>query len=441
MKSKLIIVEKNQVALLYNKHTIINFITEHRIYNVHDIYLGKISRILPSIEAAFITLNESSKNGFIHLENIKLLKKDKTHMSTREVKPRSNDTVIVQIIKEPTGNKGPSLNGDINLMGKYCALQPLKSKAILKIRTERNKSYLRAIESILKPHGMRLSLKSSFKYGDAQFLMKEIKILKTYWKKILRKSKKLNSPYLLSRKKNFIIKVLEYIYQEDFDHVAIDSAEGASKLKTIFNTLYTGYKKSIKIEFYKTNLFLINYYSLDLVIAHILKPRVNLAHGGYIVIEKTEALTTIDVNSGSFTNLNNARETILWTNYCAAIEILKQIKLRNLGGIIVIDFIDSNNQEDQMKILVYLTKLMKNDRVFCNVVQVSELGLVEIIRTRQGQNVYDAFSRRCNSCDGLGYCLKTLVKKNEKKSSLLVNLTPSFSCNFIQSLKFLCNLI
>ena len=152
-----------------------------------------------------------------------------------------------------------------------------------------------------------------------------------------------------------------------------------------------------------------------------MKPRVNLCRGGYIIIEKTEALTTVDVNSGSFTNLQNSRQTSLWVNYSAIHEIIKQIRLRNIGGIIVIDFIDCNNQQDQMKLLRYMSKLMVKDYVRCRIIQMSELGLVELTRSRQGQSVYDAFSRKCNTCNGLGYLTFNLNKQRNINYELLLD--------------------
>jgi ribonuclease E len=164
-----------------------------------------------------------------------------------------------------------------------------------------------------------------------------------------------------------------------------------------------------------------------------MKPRVNLRKGGYIIIEKTEALTTIDVNSGSFRYPSNSRETSLWVNYIAAYEIAKQIKLRNLGGIIIIDFIDCTNQEDQMQILRYMSKLIKKDWIQCNIIQMSELGLVEITRARQGQSIYDAFTRKCNVCNGLGYLSLNLYKKSFLTYELLLELIPSFRNKFFKT--------
>ena len=135
-------------------------------------------------------------------------------------------------------------------------------------------------------------------------------------------------------------------------------------------------------------------------------------------------MTTIDINSGSFTTLSNSRETSLWINYSATHEILKQLKLRNIGGIIIIDFIDSTNQTDQMQILQYMSRLMKKDSLRCTIIQMSELGLVEIIRTRYGQSIYDAFTRRCNMCNGLGYLPSGINKEKELRYELSLDLNP-----------------
>lgn len=424
MVSKLIVIEENQIALTYFGSKLTNLITEHKIYNINDIYLGKISSVLPSLEAAFITLNPAAKNGFMHLGDVRHSKKQ---VFTSNLK--RNDTVLVQITKEPTGTKGPTVTGDINLIGKSCAILPFSEGISIprKLENDTDKDYLRAIGCILKPDGMGIAIRSKCIKTTTKHLLKEIQILKHRWFQIIKKSKEKTAPCLLSNKKSFIIKVLGILHKGRFDHIVIDSYEGATKIKRIIAKLYKLQNKPVIINFYKNSYTLLNHHCLDLVVAQIIQPRVDLLQGGHIVIEKTEALTTIDVNSGSFTHLSNPRETILWTNYAAAYEILRQIKLRNIGGIIIIDFIDSSNQEDQMKILLYLHKLMKHDNVSSTIIQISELGLVEITRTRQGQNVYDAFSRKCNVCNGLGYNVKKLQPNSIKKYELLIELLPDLS--------------
>jgi ribonuclease E len=147
---------------------------------------------------------------------------------------------------------------------------------------------------------------------------------------------------------------------------------------------------------------------LDLAIHSFLQPRINLKSGGSIIIEKTEALTAIDINTGSFKDLKNSRATLLWINCEAAIEIVKQLKLRNLGGIIVIDFIDMIYKKDQMILLNHLNKLLKADWGKPKLIQLSEIGLVELTRKREGQNIYDIFGQKCEQCSGLGQSIRFL---------------------------------
>jgi ribonuclease E len=435
MIHKLIIVEKSHIALIYSGEKLTGLIMEHKVYSINDIYLGKVSSLLPSVDAAFIVLNPAEKNGFAHLKNSKILKKEINNCKSNKT-ININSAILTQITREPVGTKGPSVTCDLTLTGKYVAFFPLsKSINITKKHTdEKDREYLRALGYLLiDPKQTGILIKPEAISANVDFLLKEISILKHKWIKILKNSKEMNPPSLISKRKRFINKIFEQYSGVYFDHISIDSYEGALKIKKILLKSYTYNKyKNIQIEFHKNSSDLIKHHLIDILVSEIMKPRVNLRKGGYIVIEKTEALTTIDVNSGSFKYLGNSRDTSLWINYVAAHEISKQIKLRNLGGIIIIDFIDCTTQEDQMKILRYMSKLIKKDWVQCNIIQMSELGLVEITRARQGQSVYDAFSRKCNVCNGLGYLALNLYKKPSVNYELLLDLLPSFHNRFLK---------
>merc|ERR1712078_97811 len=161
--------------------------------------------------------------------------------------------------------------------------------------------------------------------------------------------------------------------------------------------------KELAIELHSDSQNILEKYRVISAISEALKPRVDLPSGGYIIIEPTEALTVIDVNSGSFTRSANSRETVLWTNCEAAIEIARQLKLRNIGGVIIIDFIDMDSRRDQLQLLEHFTTAIKDDAARPQIAQLTELGLVELTRKRQGQNIYELFGRTCNCCDGLGH--------------------------------------
>jgi ribonuclease E len=401
MVYKIIIVEKSQIALIYFKNRLISLIMEHTLYRVNDIYLGKVSSVMTSLDAAFITLNPLSKNGFISFHQLK----EKLSFDCPDISINKN--ILAQISREPTGTKGPTVSCEITLLGKYMSILPFSkfTHSLKPLETENQKDYIRAMGHLLIS-SKKIGMTVDYRILDAnvQFLMKEIQVLKSRWIKITSKIRKKNNPSLISKKKVFLHKILQDHSNLNFSFIAIDSYEGALKIKNILTKMHgSKIPNPVKIEFHEYHFSLIKYYLVDILLLEIMKPKVNLCRGGYIVIEKTEALTTIDVNSGSFTNLQSSRQTSLWINYSAIHEIIKQIRLRNIGGIIVIDFIDCNNHQDQMKLLRYMSKLVLKDYVRCRIIQMSELGLVELTRSRQGQSVYDAFSRKCNTCNGLGY--------------------------------------
>ena len=427
MSYRLIVIQKSGVGLIYFQNKLLNIIMEHSLYKVNDIYLGKISTILPSLDAAFVTLNPLSKNGFISFDQ----PKDKNQSCNRLNPVKINKNIFVQITREPIGTKGPSVSCEISLIGKYLILLPFSQSISVtkKISNETDKGYVQAISNLLiNPNYIGTIAKSGIIQANVNFLIKEIKILKSKWNIILSKSLRTSRPSLLSTRKNFLNKILEDYSAINFEFIATDSYETAKNLKLTLNKIKKSQReKKTVIEFHNSELDLIKYYLIDIILTEIMKPRVNLPKGGYIIIEKTEALTTIDVNSGSFTTLHNSRQTSLWVNYSAAYEIVKQIRLRNLGGIIIVDFIDSTNQVDQMKLLHYMSRLVKKDFVKCTIVQMSELGLVEMTRTRHGQSIYDAFSRRCTMCNGLGYLSMNLGIINHNNYELILTNISRFN--------------
>lgn len=439
MNYKLILIEKSRIGLIYFNNRLISISMEHSVYKIHDIYLGKICTILPSLDAAFVLLNPLSKNGFISLDQIK--EKNKFYNKPDILKP--NKSLIVQVTREPVGTKGPSVSCHISLIGKYMVLFPFSEiiNTTKKVINETDKEYTRAISNLLADSKkIGIFVKPTVTQGNTDFLIKEIKILKSRWKKILSRSFTISKPSLLSKRKNFLNKVLEDYSTINFELIVVDSYDTAEKTKSILATVKRFHKKKdLIIQFHKTELELIKFYLIDIVFTEIMKPRVNLYRGGYIIIEKTEALTTIDVNSGSFTTLRNSKQSSLWINYSAAHEIVRQIRLRNIGGIIIIDFIDSSNHIDQMKLLYYINKLTKRDYVKCTIIQMSELGLVEITRTRHGQSVYDAFSRRCTVCNGLGYLTTNMSAVQFNNYELILTRISNFEKNISNRIRILYN--
>jgi ribonuclease E len=204
---------------------------------------------------------------------------------------------------------------------------------------------------------------------------------------------------LLNRDEDFIHRILRDHMGPDLARVVVDDPAAVSRVGSFLGAEHG----NVLVEAHDESTELLEHYKINSAIRDALKPRVDLPSGGYVIIEPTEALTVIDVNSGSFTRSANARETVLWTNVEAAIEIARQLKLRNIGGVIIIDFIDMDSRRDQLQLLEHFTTATRDDSARPQIAQLTELGLVELTRKRQGQNIYELFGRACPSCAGLGH--------------------------------------
>lgn len=430
----IVISEKTQLAALYIDGILKELKTHSTKYNIGDIYLGKLDRGLSNINAAFIKLDPIEKNGFIQLNNLIPIKfKSNPYFTLDSFK--FNESILVQIIKEPRGNKGPSLSTNIGLNGSYLILLPFGegisvSKKIYKF-TE--KQYLRGFIHLLKPVNIGILVKKEAS-GISETLLKEdfLNVLKT-WYKIQSKLKTFSNPYLITSPIDFIGNTLKNFYDVKVKRISTDSLSGSWKIyKKLISNNFKLESTTLKIEYYPNPDYFLNCLNLDFSIYSLLQSKLNLNTGGSIIIERTEALTAIDINSGSFNHLQTSRATLLWINCEAATEISRQLKLRNIGGIIVIDFIDMNYQKDQLKLLNHFNKVLQSDQGHSKIIQFSAIGLIELTRKRKGQSIYDMFSSKCFKCDGLGYKIQFLSNKATPKHIKLYETYHNYGYEFLE---------
>ena len=423
MSQQIIIAEQARIAALIKDDRVDELIVSQGQYQIEDIFLGTVENVLPGIDAAFIDIGESKKNGFIHVSDLGPLRLKKGSAGITELlEPKQK--VLVQVMKEPTGSKGPRLTGNISLPGKYIILQPFGQGVNIsrKINTETERSRLRALGVLIKPPGTGLLFRTESKDINEELLIEDLENLIKKWDNILQLNEISNPPMLISRDEDFSLKILRDYVNSSTTKVTIDNKYAVERAK---NYLVNNESNFI-IDFHNNSKddHILEKYKIIQTIQKALQPRVDLPSGGYIIIEPTEALTVIDVNSGSFTRSANSRQTVLWTNCEAAIEISRQMKLRNIGGVLIIDFIDMDSRRDQFQLLEHFTTAIKNDSAKPQIAQLTELGLVELTRKRQGQNIYELFGKTCNCCDGLGH-LQNL--DNIQKTSLETSKSPKKS--------------
>ncbi|MBE9006036.1 ribonuclease E/G [Fortiea sp. LEGE XX443] len=408
MPKQIIIAEQHQIAAVFSEDQIQELVVATGHHQIGDIYLGVVENVLPGIDAAFVNIGDPERNGFIHVTDLGPLKLKRTAAAITELLA-PQQKVLVQVMKEPTGTKGPRLTGNITLPGRYVVLMPYGRGVNLsrRIKSETERNRLRALAILIKPAGMGLLVRTEAEGKPEEAIMEDLEVLQKQWEAIQQEAQSTRAPALLNRDDDFIQRVLRDMYGADVNRIVVDSSTGLKRVKQYLQNWSGGQTpQGLLIDHHRDRSPILEYFRISAAIREALKPRVDLPSGGYIIIEPTEALTVIDVNSGSFTRSATARETVLWTNCEAATEIARQLRLRNIAGVIVVDFIDMESRRDQLHVLEHFNKALKADKARPQIAQLTELGLVELTRKRQGQNIYELFGETCPTCGGLGHVVR-----------------------------------
>lgn len=369
-------------------------------YKIGDIYCGKVDRLLPSINSAFIKLNPSNKyssTGFIYIKDLKCIKKIRSVNNTLKVHPLyqlivNRQKIITQVVKEMHFEKGPRLTTIIVLDGYYLKLLPFSNiiHVSTKIQNTISRNQLKAIGKLIVLNGMGIIFRSNAIGISPEILLRELYLLKQQWFYISKRLLIFNNIALLYKQDNFINNCIRDYYSYDTKQIFLDNVDTLSQFKFFINYWkcieLTNISMKKKINLYKNQIDFWNSTNLDIVVNNLFRNIIHLPYGGYLFLETINAMTIIDVNSGTFNSNDNTRDNLLKVNLAAAQEIVYQIIIRNIAGIILIDFIDMNIQADKELLLEYLFNLLQNDSNQSCIIQYSKLGIVEITRKRASKS-------------------------------------------------------
>jgi ribonuclease G len=379
---------------------------------VGNIYRGKVIRMLPGMQAAFVDIG-LDKAGFLYvtdiLPNVWSLDEEFEQISSHlpdyriENLLQEGQEVLVQVRRDPIGTKGPQLSTSISLLGHYLILLPFFNHIGIsrRINNEKERERLKKIVLSSKPEGYGFIVRTASEAVEGEKVIYEMKKLVDLWAEILERKKNTPLSGLVHAEMDLCLRSLRDFFEKHTKRIIVDSFD-------VYRRLIAYAKESMPhlqnaIELYQGKKCLFAKLGIENIPSQVLRRHLWLKSGGYIIIEETEALVVIDINTGRFVGENNLEETVLKTNLEAVKEVGRQLRLRDLGGIIIIDFIDMQKERNRQKVLAALEKILKKDRSKPHISQMSELGLVEMTRKRTRQGLLNVLGAPCFCCQGRGY--------------------------------------
>jgi ribonuclease G len=375
---------------------------------VGNIYKGKVNRVLPGMEAAFVDIG-LERSGFLHVSDFDLGTGDETTDQPMTTPPisellREGESLLVQVVKDPIGTKGARLTTSISVPSRYLVYMPNSSLIgiSVKIEDEAERERLRNLlgTCMTEQRTGGCIVRTAAEGVLDEELNRDIKFLCKLWDSVLDNARDAEPGTMLHEDLPLAIRTLRDMVSNDTDLVKVDSRETYLKLER-FGEKYIP-DLPCALEHYPGDRPLFDLYNVDDEIERALGRKVELKSGGYLIIDQTEAMTTVDINTGAFVGHHNLEETIFKTNMEAAQAIARQLRLRNLGGIIIIDFIDMMQEEHRRQVLKALEKYLDRDHAKTQVCEVSPLGLVEMTRKRTRESLEHVLCETCSTCSGRG---------------------------------------
>lgn len=401
-----------RVALLENGKLVeldIERPLQYRI--VGNIYKGTVANVLPGMQASFIDIG-LEKNAFLYVDDIfsewdeEGISPDRSQI---EKLLRVGEEIMVQVIKEPLGSKGARVTGQLTLPGRYLVLVPNANYIGIsrRIDSQAERERLKQEVEKLKPEGLGLIVRTVAEGIEAAVMEQDLQFLVQLWNRILSRFQQKTAPAILYQDLSLTCRIARDLFVEEFHSFLIDNEYEYAKVNEIVDNISPHLKK--KVRYYREDEPIFERYGVEEEIEKALARQVWLKSGGYLVFDEAEALTVIDVNTGRYIGKRNLADTILKTNLEAAVEIARQVRLRDIGGIILIDFIDMSTEDHRRQVLEKLGIAIKNDRTKSYVLGLTNLGLVEMTRKKVRQDLSEYLQQTCPYCNGTGRVLTPLV--------------------------------
>lgn len=431
MKKEIIIntsVGETRIAILEKRQLVELFVEqpEHERM-VGDIYLGKVVNVVQGMQAAFVDIGHQ-QDAFLHFSDIGNVlldyrsflnlnghRKPNRRTNYRPV-PKEGQEILVQIIKEPIARKGARVTTDLSFPGRFLVLVPNSdvvgvSKKIYKLKEKRN---LKKIVRELKPPGFGVIVRTVAENKSEKLLKNDLDNLQEQWKRLENKLRKTSTPALIYKDVTMASSVIRDLFTDDIDGVVLDSKKLHREITTYLKDV--GSTLSSRVELYRGKVPIFDHFGIESEFEKCLSRKVWMPSGGHVIFDHTEALVAVDVNSGKFVGGKQPEENILKVNLEAAREIARQLRLRDIGGIIVVDFIDMLDAKNKKRLYDEFTRELRRSRAQVNVAPISEFGLIELTRERVRPSLLFAFSEPCPTCDGLGRVISesTVLTKIER---------------------------
>jgi len=380
---------------------------EHGHHILGGVYKGRVENVVRALDAAFINIG-LERNAFLYVAEATPEEPRIRGGRPQGLPPinkivKSGQELLVQVTKGPVGRKGARVSARISLPGRYSVLMAQSGKKVgvsRKIESEKERERLRKLGDGVRPKEFGLIIRTQAQGVTAAQLQRDVRFLQRIWRSIQHKGSECDAPALVHEDIGLPYVVLRDIFASDMSAFVVDDPALHKGLQNLVSSIAPKLRSRIKL--YEGDTPIFERYGVERQLEQTLRARVSLPHGGAIVIEETEALTAIDVNSGKFTDSTSLADTVVQTNLQAVDEIGRQLRLRDIGGIIVIDFIDMDNRRHQRQVMSALRTTLKQDRMKTRIAHLTPLGLVEMTRKRTGESLREKLYSTCPYCEGRG---------------------------------------